>query len=110
MPRGKCDGRFNFVIKESPDYRPNYGKTYTERQLNILAGTIPLEDVRINELAIIKNKAFQMGDLETYETAEALYLRKRDPGTYFPSYSEEEAREILQSLTPWTIDWGDQND
>lgn len=110
MPRKKRDAMFNFVNKDDPNYRPNYGSTYTKRQLDVLAGVIPLEEVRINDLAILVNKAEQMGDIDTYEQAKALYDRKLDPGIYFPTYTIEEAKAILQSLTPWEINWGDEND
>ena len=46
---------FNFVNKDDPNYRPNYGSTYIKRQLDVLAGVIPLEDVRINDQAILVN-------------------------------------------------------
>lgn len=109
MARKKRDGMFNFVNKDDPNYRPNYGSTYTKRQMDVLAGIIPLEEVRINDLAILVHKAEQMGDIETYEQAKELYDRKLDPGTYFPTYTIEEAKNILQRLTPWKIDWGDSN-
>ena len=110
MARKKRDGMISYVNKDDPNYCPNYGNTYTKRQLEILAGAISLEDIRINDLAILKNKAYQMCDLESYEIAEELYLRKLDPGIYFPSYSIEEAKIILQNLTPWKIKWGDTDD
>ena len=109
MSKPKRDSRFNFVNKDDPNYRPNYGDAYTKRQQDILADIIPLEKVRLNELGILVNKAEQMGDSDSYEQAKALYNRKVDPGIYFPSYTIEDAKAILESLTPWPIDWGDEN-
>ena len=51
MARKKRDGMFNFVNKDDPNYRPNYGSTYTKRQMDVLAGIIPLEFVPINTKA-----------------------------------------------------------
>lgn len=110
MGRGKGSAQFSFSNKDDPDYHYNYGKTYTQRQIDILAGDILLNDVRINDLAILVNKAKQIGDIDTYEQAKELYNRKLDPGQYFPPYSIEEAKQILQSLTPWKIDWEGRND
>jgi hypothetical protein len=41
----------NLVNKDDPNYRPNYGSTYTKRQMDVLAGIIPLEFVPINTKA-----------------------------------------------------------
>ena len=78
---------------------------YTERQLAILNDDIPLESVKTTELAIIMKKAQFHGDVDSYEIAKGFYEAKRNPTTYTPSYKEGEAREILQSLTPWKINW-----
>ena len=57
MARKKRDGMINLVNKDDPNYRPNYGSTYTKRQMDVLAGIIPLEFVPINTKAnrITKN-------------------------------------------------------
>lgn len=98
-------GRFNFENKDDPNYRYNYGDTYTERQQAILAGTIPLESVRACELSVLRSKALGMEDMEGYETAEFLLDKKTRPEVYESRLSDQEAKDILQSLTPWTIDW-----
>lgn len=90
--------------KASPGYNP-YGTTYTERQLGILSGALSLEEVRLSELAILVKKAERIEDMETREIAERLYEHKKDPQAYFPNYTLEEARGILQRLTPWKIQW-----
>lgn len=51
MARKKRDGMINLVNKDDPNYRPNYGSTYTKRQMDVLAGIIPLEFVPINTKA-----------------------------------------------------------
>ena len=99
-----------FMNKDDPDYKPSYGKTYTERQRRIVNEELPLSEVRINELTIIMNKAVSMGDIPTYETAKMLRNLKihEDDGEYSLSYSPEEAKAILESLTPWKINWETQ--
>ena len=48
-------------------------------------------------------------DIDNYEIAKELLNCKQYPNTYSPSYTIEEAKEILQALTPWKIDWGDSS-
>ena len=110
MAKRKSSARFSFVNRDDPNYRPSYGTTYSQKQMDILYGVIPLDNVRINELTVLMKKAEQMGDIDSYEQAKELYCRKLDPGIYFPKYTIEEAKAILQSLTPWIIDWGDEDD
>ena len=55
-----------FQNKDSPDYKPNYGKKYTERQLKILNEEIPIEEVRLTEISIIMRKAESLGDEEYF--------------------------------------------
>lgn len=95
---------FNFRDKDDPSYNP-FGSTYTTRQEKILAEEIPLEEIRKNELAVLVQKAERMGDIANYEIAMELYDRKNAPPEYTPSYTQKEARDILQSLTPWKIEW-----
>lgn len=78
---------------------------YTERQLAILNDDIPLENVKTTELAIIMRKAQFHGDIDSYEIAKGFHEAKRNPATYMPPYTKIEAMEVLQSLTPWTINW-----
>ena len=105
MGSRRGEPRFYYMDKDSPDYKSSYGKTYTARQQAILEEEIPLEDIRATELSILSKKAFQLGDLEQYQIAQDLLDRKMNPGSYVPPYTKEEAKEILQSLTPWRIDW-----
>ncbi len=92
------------------DSSVKYEKSYTKRQRDILDSTIPLQDVRGNEIAFIIRKAERLGDIETYEVASALFNKKMNPDGYYPQHTVAEARAILQSLTPWKINWGDEND
>ena len=55
-----------FQNKDSPDYKPNYGKKFTERQLKILNAEIPIEKVRLTEISIIMRKAESLGDEEYF--------------------------------------------
>lgn len=96
--------RFNNNYKGQPNYEPVYGKHFTERQKNILDGKIPLSKVRVNEISLIKNKAFHIQDIESYEIAESFYLEKIAP-EYTSPYTPEEARTVLEQLTPWEIRW-----
>lgn len=99
--------RFSYVQKHSPDYKKPYGSSYTERQIAILSGFIPLENIREAELGLLFRKAEQMGDIDNYEIAKMLYDLKMDPGKYFPRYTIEQAKDIIQSHIPWKIVWED---
>lgn len=86
------------------NYKPNYGKKYTERQLKILNEEIPIEEIRLTEISIIRRKAESLGDEENIDIARILYEFK----TYTKKYqfiSVEDAKRILQDLTPWEIKW-----
>lgn len=95
--------------------RFNFGETlpmnqdYTPRQMAILNEEIPLEQVRPNELGIIIRKATERGDEEQAETAKNLQWKKQNPRAYSPSCTFEEAKQILQRLTPWDIKWSTGN-
>ena len=101
---GGMDSRI-FVNKDDPDYRPNYGKVYTERQLKIMNEELPLEEFTQGELTLLTRKAERLEDEEALE--KLAYIQKlKDPKTEFTfSVSPSEAKEVLQSLTPWEIDW-----
>lgn len=105
MSKNFCHARINFVNKEDPSYRPTYGKILTEKQMLILNGTIPLEEVRPNEVTILLRKAEVIGDERILEDAQMLYERKHHPKEYWPAYTVKEAMEVLQSLTPWPTDY-----
>ena len=96
---------FFFKNKDSPDYVGFYGTVYTDRQLAILNGEIPLSEVRPNELSFLYKKAKVKGDMESYEEAMSLYLQRTAPQEYIPTYTIDEAKEVLQELTPWEINW-----
>lgn len=51
------DPYFSFKDKDSAEYKPQYGTAYTPRQEKILSGELPLEDIRPNELSLLKQKA-----------------------------------------------------
>ena len=104
--RSPLDSRakISYEDKDSPDYVRAYPPEYTERQTKILSGEIPIDDIRLNELSIIINKAKYNNDEGNASTAEYLYLLKKHPDEYKPMMELDEAKEILQSLTPWDID------
>ena len=104
--RSPLDSRamISYVNKDSPDYVRAYPPEYTERQLKILTGEIPLKEVRMNEIAIIMNKARYNNDEGNLATAEYLHLLKQHPDEYKPMMELDEAKRILQELTPWDID------
>ncbi len=78
---------------------------YTERQLKILCDEVPLDDVATKELAAIKKKAEARMDTYNYEIAALMYEVKKNPYQYKPNLTVDEAKAILQTLTPWKIDW-----
>lgn len=112
---GKSYGRkgysakFRFLNPDAPNYQPEYcSSPLTERQKQILDEVIPLEQVRVNQLTTIIKKCECLGDDEALQQAKYLYELKTKPEeTYTPQITYEEAKEILQRLTPWKIDWGD---
>lgn len=83
----------------------SYTGDYTTRQLDILNDDIPLENVRISEIAAIMKKTKARDDILNYDIAVGLYDCKLHPDHYGPPYSFEEAKTNLQSLTPWIINW-----
>ena len=91
-------------IFERAPTRP--GLDYTEWQLAILEDEIPIEDIRTTELAALMRKANERKDALNYDIAKGLYDLKLHPCSYMPRYTMEEAKAILQSLTPWKIEWG----
>lgn len=99
----KLDGRgkFNFVNKDDPSYQPNYGKCYTERQKQILAEELAVEDIPCHEITLLINKARSLSDIDGYEKAKELRDRKIHANEYTPDITAEEARAILNNLTPW---------
>lgn len=97
-----------FVNKDSPDYKPSYGTTLTNRQKKILNEEIPLDQVRTNEIAIIIHKSEAMGDEENASIAKMLYGLKTHKDEFAFSLTANEAKDVLQKLTPWQIDWNKQ--
>ena len=95
----------SFKNKDRPDYVSSYGDTYTDRQLAILNNEIPLYEIRPNELSILYKKAKQKNNVDSYEIAIQMYAEKTKPQEYIPQYTIEEAKAILQELTPWIINW-----
>lgn len=83
----------------------NYERDYTRRQLDILNGDVALEKIRRNELAAIIKKANARCDNFNYEIAQSLLDAMNTPCEYFPDMTVGEARQILQRLTPWELDW-----
>lgn len=98
MGRGKGSGTFGKMPQRKD-------LNYTPRQLDILGGDVPLEKIRTTELSVLLHKALAREDEFAAEIAQCLFLQKTDPREYFPQISVEEAREILQRLTPWKLDY-----
>ncbi len=98
MDMRKREPFFRYADKSSPDYTPQYGKKYTARQVDILAGRLPLNDTYLNELSILYRKAERLGDTEHYKIALRLYQKKKLK--YAPKYSVKEAKIIMQRMTP----------
>ena len=82
------------------------GLDYTERQLAILEDEVPIENIRTTELVALMKKTRERKDELNYDIAKGLYDLKLHPCEYMPHYTTEEAKSILQSLTPWKIEWG----
>ena len=78
---------------------------YTERQLRILCNEIPLDEVGTTELVVLQKKAKARMDSYNYEVATLLYEIKKNPHEYRPNLTVDEAKVILQTLTPWKINW-----
>lgn len=81
------------------------GLEYTVRQLGILNDDIPLSSVSLNELTNIMVRANERGDSYHYQIARLMYEAKTNPASYRPKMTVDEAKIILQSLTPWEIIW-----
>lgn len=94
-----------YVNKDAPDYGPEYYRTpMTQRQKDIVAGIIPLEEVRKQELKVIMKKAEFQGDEDTQSEAGYLYYLKCNDDVYIPTFSKDEAEDMLKRLTPWQTD------
>lgn len=90
------------------EYNRNLARDYTEKQKAILNGEIPLEEMRTTELVALVAKATARGDAEDAEIAICLYDAKKNPSKYKPTCTQEEAKHILQDLTPWEINWSEE--
>ena len=78
---------------------------YTPRQLLILSGDVDLADIRSQELAVLQRKAVARNDKDIYEIVSDMVFAKAHEGRYVLHYTVEEAKQVLQSLTPWAINW-----
>ena len=94
--------QFRYHKKFEEDYNP-YGTVFTERQDRIIRG-VDINTIRLNEIKVILKKAERMQNdeiamqvVEMYE--ELLFGREK------PRYTVQEAKAILQALTPWEIKW-----
>lgn len=97
--------KISFVNRDSPDYRPSYGTVYSPKQQAILGDEIPLSEVPLNQITVLMRKAESMGDIPAYEKAKELRELKNLPNTYKPNLTANDARDILQQLTPWESKW-----
>ena len=95
-----------FISKDDPNYRQQYLDTYyTERQQRIINDEIPLDEIRLNQLTVILQKAEYLEDIEVIEKVNELKRRKEHIAQFVFTFTPEEAMDILQQLTPWEIDW-----
>lgn len=85
-------------------------QAYTQRQRSILTGIVSLDEVKETEISLILLKAEKLGDIENYEIALAMSLKKMNPEGYYPRHSIDESKALLQNLTPWGINWGDDKE
>lgn len=81
------------------------GLDYTQRQLDILNDEIPLERIRTTELVMLIRRAAEREDEVNLDIAKDLYEAKVRPNEYEPSLSVDDAKAVLQRLTPWIINW-----
>jgi len=95
------DPYFSFKDKDSAEYKPQYGTAYTPRQEKILSGELPLEDIRPNELSLLKQRENPRGEVRAYEIPPRLSEEMLHPlDAYYNPNPAEEAAEILRKLTP----------
>lgn len=94
-----------FQNKDDPDYKPNYGRVYTPRQLKIMNEELPLEEFTQGELTILTRKAENLEDEAALKKIAHIQKLKNNEEEFEFSCSPDEAKDILQSLTPWQIDW-----
>ena len=96
----------------SPRFNTNtshiYESDYTARQVAILNDDVPIDEIRTTEVYVIMQKAKKRADDISYEIAKCLYDQKKHPCEYFPHYTMEEAKAILEALTPWKIQWNNE--
>ncbi len=92
-------GPFFFRSPDRPDL------DYTERQFLIISELVPLQEVSKTELTRIIKKARARGDQDICDYVEELLSLKDPPLNTLKMYTIEEAKAILQELTPWTIRW-----
>lgn len=79
--------------------------SYTERQKAILKDEIPLNQVRLTELATLLKKAKAHGDEHLVEIVNSKRYKMKHKDDYSPPFSAEEATAILDSLDyEWVAD------
>lgn len=109
MPKYKVDVsdyKSDFPLYTYMVERRRTMKPYTERQLQILHGKIPTDQIKNTELGRLMKKAAEAEDSEGLATAQYLWdLKHPESAERSPPYSVEKAKRILQELTPWVIDW-----
>lgn len=93
-----------FQNKDDPNYRPSYGKTYTERQLRIISEDLSVEEISNTELVKLMRKAETLEDNEVAEKVRRLHELKNYVETYNFTFSPSEAKDVLKALTPWEDD------
>ena len=96
------DPRFNIGMKQNPEYNP-YGKSFTERQMQIICG-LPVDRLKRQEITIIMKKAEKMGMPSIADRVYELYEEMYTGPKFEYKYTYEEALEGLRKLTPWESD------
>lgn len=89
--------------KFDPNYNW-YNHPFTNKQLQLIYGEYD-PSVRKQEIAVIFKKAEVLGDDDIVETIEEKYSELMFGKRYQPRYTIEEAKQRLQAMTPFEINW-----
>lgn len=92
---------FRFINRDDPGYNP-YGNVFSERQEKIINGEY-IPNLRKNEVTTVIKKAEKNGQNELAQALRDQYEDFMFGCKEVPIYDLEEAKSILQSLTPFHI-------
>ena len=101
------------MVEHRKARKPTYGRTvYTERQQAIINGEVDIFDdsVQLREIAVLRRKALERGDMELYGEICDIYQMAKHRNEYKPPYTAEEARAILRSLSGHPLDPDDTSE